>query len=510
MTMLEPSERTLVQLFEASAARTPKAPAVHFKHDLLSYGTLNAKANQLARRLQAQGVGRDRIVALVLDRSVEMMIAILAVLKAGGAYLPIAPKSPDARVRFLLEDSGAVALLTQTRFLSREFCRGFAGPIDLEDASVFQGDGSCLGLAVDPHDLAYVIYTSGTTGKPKGVMIEHHSLTNRLVWMQKRYPLGPEDVILQKTCYSFDVSVWELLWWSIPGAQVCFLEQGHEVFPQAVMEATENKRVTTMHFVPSMFGAFLDYVSRSQQADRLSTVRRIFTSGEALTPHHVNSFNALLYRENGTYLTNLYGPTEATIDVSYYDCPPGEEVNSVPIGRAIDNTALYILKDGRLQDAGQEGELHISGVNVARGYLNRPELTEEKFVADPFDPAHRMYKTGDLAKLRDDGEILYLGRIDNQIKISGRRIELGEIESCICEFGGIEKCAVVANRVSETVANLVAFLVPSNGLALDSLETHLREQLPDYMVPSRIVESRELPMLSSGKIDRKRLLESLS
>jgi amino acid adenylation domain-containing protein len=502
-------DKTLVEMFEASAAKFPDAPAVHFNAQTLTYGQLNSKANQLARILRARGVSKDRVVALVLDRSIEMMIAILAILKAGGAYLPIVPKSPNARVAFLLEDSNALLLLTQSRFLSRGFCRGSIDLIDMEDESIYQGDDSCLDVEIDPHDLVYVIYTSGTSGKPKGVMIEHHSLANRLVWMQSRYPLGPDDIILQKTCYSFDVSVWELLWWSIPGAQVCFLEQGHEVFPQAIIDVTERKKITTMHFVPSMFGAFLDYVGRSQEANRLSTIRRIFTSGEELTPHHVSAFNDLLFKENGTRLTNLYGPTEATIDVTYYDCPTNGRIDSVPIGRAIDNTALYVLRDERRQGVDQEGELYISGKNVARGYLNRASLTEEKFVLDPFDPGNRMYRTGDLAKFREDGEIIYLGRIDNQVKISGRRIELGEIESLICEFGGIEKCAVVAKRTSETVANLIAFIVASEKFEPDALEAHLREQLLDFMVPSQMIDLRELPMLSSGKIDRKQLLEKL-
>jgi amino acid adenylation domain-containing protein len=496
-------------MFEASAARLPDAPAVHFKDMTLTYGELNARANQLARLLRSQGVGKDRIVALVLDRSIEMMIAILAVLKAGGAYLPIPPKFPDARISFLLEDSGAKKILTQSRFMSREFCRSVADPIDLEDVGIYRGDDTCLNLKIDPHDLVYVIYTSGTTGKPKGVMIEHHSLSNRLIWMQNRYPLGCDDVILQKTCYSFDVSVWELLWWSMAGGQVCFLEPGHEVYPQAILRAAEQKSITTMHFVPSMLGAFLEYVGRSKQSGRLSSVRRVFSSGEELTPHHVSSFNSVLYEKNGTGLTNLYGPTEATIDVTYYDCPASGKIGLVPIGRAIDNTKLYVMKDGQRQDAGREGELYISGRNVARGYLNRTSLTQERFVSDPYDPGNRMYKTGDLVKQRPDGQILYLGRIDNQIKINGRRIELGEIESCICEFGGIEKCAVVAKRTSETVINLVAFLVTPEKRKLETLVDYLYEQLPDYMVPSKFVDSDELPILSSGKIDRNRLLATL-
>ena len=230
-------EKTLVQMFEASAAQRPHAPAVHFKDMTLTYGELNSKANQLARLLRSKGVGKDRIAALVLDRSLEMMVAILAVLKAGGAYLPIPPKNPDARVSFLLDDGDAVAVLTQSRFESREFCHGASNLINVGNDDIYQGDDSCLELKIDPHDLVYVIYTSGTTGKPKGVMIEHHSLSNRLIWMQNRYPLGRNDVILQKTCYSFDVSVWELLWWSMAGGQVCFLEQGHELYPQAILEA---------------------------------------------------------------------------------------------------------------------------------------------------------------------------------------------------------------------------------------------------------------------------------
>ncbi|MBW7477878.1 amino acid adenylation domain-containing protein, partial [Paenibacillus oenotherae] len=301
------------------------------------------------------------------------------------------------------------------------------------------GSGAPLAQLSTADNLAYIIYTSGSTGLPKGVMVEHRSLMNRLYWMQKQYPLTGDDVILQKTPYTFDVSVWELLWWMLSGASLCLLGPGGEKDPQQIRDAIVRYRVTTMHFVPSMLTAFLHACPSG-----LSSLKQVFASGEALVIKQVNEFKELLYKPYNTRLANLYGPTEATIDVSYFDCDQAAKPGIIPIGKPIDNTQLYVL-DGRqeVQPIGVPGELYIGGAGLARGYVNRAELTEEKFIANPYRPGERMYRTGDLARWQPDGTVEYLGRIDHQVKIRGYRIELGEIEAQLLKVEGVKEAAVL-------------------------------------------------------------------
>jgi amino acid adenylation domain-containing protein len=334
-------------------------------------------------------------------------------------------------------------------------------------------------------------------------MIEHRALVNRLQWMQSAYPIGPGDVILQKTPYSFDVSVWELLWWALEGATLAFLVPGGERNPLAIVEAVRKHRVSVMHFVPSMLNVFLEYLDAKglAAAQALGSVKQVFASGEALTPSHVRKFNALL----GARLTNLYGPTEATVDVSYYDCPRGNEIDVVPIGRPIDNIRLYVIRDGREAAVGETGELCIAGIGLARGYLNNAALTAEKFVDNPVNPGERIYRTGDLARWLADGNIEYLGRGDHQVKIRGLRVELGEIESTVREYPGVIDCVAMVEKHSESVIILVAHVVSRTELDIAALKAYLRRQLPDYMVPHRFERLAELPLTSSGKADRKAL-----
>ncbi|HEX3030485.1 MAG TPA: amino acid adenylation domain-containing protein, partial [Clostridia bacterium] len=343
-------------------------------------------------------------------------------------------------------------------------------------------------------------------GNPKGVMIEHYSVINRLNWMQKKYPIGTEDVILQKTPFTFDVSVWELFWWAFRGARVCFLKPGGEKDPEAIAEAIENNKVTTMHFVPSMLNAFMEYMEEHGGIDRLSSLKKVFASGEALSAQQVKRFNRLFYKSNGTELYNLYGPTEATVDVSYFDCSTGDEPEVIPIGKPIDNINLYILdKNNRLQPIGVAGELHIAGDGLARGYLGRPELTEEKFVPNHFVPGTRMYKTGDLARWLPDGNIEYLGRIDQQVKIRGFRIELGEIESKLTEYPAVKEAVVIDRDNAAGDRYLSAYYVSDEVISAQSIRTHLLKVLPDYMLPSFIVRIDEIPLTANGKIDKKKL-----
>jgi D-alanine--poly(phosphoribitol) ligase subunit 1 len=385
----------------------------------------------------------------------------------------------------------------------------FAGlTVYLDDPQMYGGPASNPEILNSPADLAYVIYTSGSTGRPKGVMIEHRSVVNRLHWMRQRYPIGAQDVILQKTPYYFDVSVWELFWWALSGATLCFLRPGGERYPLAIVDAVRKHRVTVMHFVPSMLSVFLEYLDDkgSQVTGRLGSVRQVFASGEALTLSHARRFNAIWGRPTGVRLANLYGPTEATVDVTYFDCPADDSASIIPIGKPIANTRLYVMRDGRQMPPGEAGELCIAGIGLARGYLNNPSLTSERFVDNPANPGERIYRTGDIARWLDDGNVEYLGREDHQIKIRGLRIELGEIENTIRECPGISDCVAVVKRYSESMVLIVAYVV-CRELDVAGVTAHARKYLPGYMVPNHIEQIAEVPLTPTGKADRQALPE---
>ena len=472
----------------------------------LSYGEWNGRANQIARELKDLGVRRGDVVALRVERSFAMMIGLLGVMKAGAAYLPLAPDHPPERAEYMLKDAGVRVLLAQHRTVGSF---SFAGKVvDLHDPQLYCGACANPSIANGARDLAYIIYTSGSTGTPKGVMIEHRSLVNRLAWMQHAYPIAAGDVILQKTPYTFDVSLWELFWWALHGASVCMLAPGGERNPLAIVDAIRKHRVTVMHFVPSMLSVFLQYLEAKPGvvAQSLGSVRRVFASGEALTPSHVRRFHEIWGSRTRAQLTNLYGPTEATVDVSYFDCPP-DPLETVPIGRPIHNTRFYVIRDGAQVPIGEVGELCIAGVNLARGYLNQPALTAERFTDNPVRPGERIYRTGDLAKWRADGNIEYLGREDHQVKIRGLRIELGEIEERIRGYPGVADCAVLVSRHSESVVLLLAYVVCRAEVRFDALKDWLRKFLPEYMLPNRFERLEEMPLTPSGKVNRKALAQ---
>jgi len=508
-----PNTVTLQELIEAQMATHASRTAVICDHDKalgassLTYAQLNDKVNQLAQVLRAEGVGPGHVVALMVERSFAMIIGILGIVKAGAAYLPVSPDNPPDRIAYLLQDGGVKVLLVQTKTAGQI---AFGGRIiDLDDPEVYRGSTADPAIANRPQDLAYVIYTSGSTGKPKGVMIEHRSLVNRLHWMQHAYPIGERDVILQKTPYAFDVSVWELFWWALQGATLCFLVPGGERNPLAIVDAIKKHRVSVVHFVPSMLNVFLEYLDGKPASvvHSLASVRRVFASGEALTPSHVRKFNDVVGGKTGARLTNLYGPTEATVDVSYFDCPTHDAVDTIPIGRPIHNIKLYIIRDGQQVAIGEAGELCIAGIGVARGYLNNTALTLERFTDNPVSPGERIYRTGDIARWLPDGNIEYLGREDHQVKIRGLRIELGEIENTIREYPGITDCVAVVKKYSETIILIVAYLVCKSDLEVEGLKRYLKQHLPDYMVPHRFEKIDAIPVTPSGKADRKALPE---
>ncbi len=508
-----PDHATVQELIEAQFAKCASATAVICDHDKvfggpsLACAQLNEKANQLAHWLRATGIGPGQIIALMVERSFAMMIGILGIIKAGAAYLPLSPDNPPARTDYMLKDAGVRVLLVHTKTAGKTTFQGLI--VNLDDPRIYRGPEENPVIVNQARDLAYVIYTSGSTGKPKGVMIEHRSMVNRLHWMQHGYPIDGDDVILQKTPYYFDVSVWELFWWALQGAKLCFLMPRGEVNPLALVETIRKHRVTVLHFVPSMLNVFLGYLEGKDDRvlEGLASVRRVFVSGEALAPSHVRQFNNILGNRVGARLTNLYGPTEATVDVSYYDCPPHNDFEKVPIGRPIHNTRLYVIRDGRQVAIGEAGELCIAGIGLARGYLNDQALTDEKFVDNPGNPGERIYRTGDVARWLPDGNIEYLGREDHQVKIRGLRIELGEIENTIRDCPGVTDCVCVARKYSENVILIIAYLVCRSEVEIDGLKHYLKKYLPDYSIPNHFEVLDKMPLTPSGKADRQALPE---
>ncbi|GAA0373346.1 non-ribosomal peptide synthetase [Bacillus horti] len=507
-----PHDKTLQDMFEEQVAQTPDRLAVRCGDTTLTYAQLNQRANAIAHYLRGKGADRNSLVGILVERSIEMMVGIFGIIKAGAAYLPIDPSLPTDRIQYMLEDSEAKLVITQKKFLEvlkdvehRMATEALFTVVNLNDPSLYSDIIAPAEKYSSPESLAYVIYTSGSTGKPKGTMIEHRSVLNRIHWMQRKYPLTEHDVILQKTPFTFDVSVWELFWWTFAGASVSLLPPGGEKNPEMILHTIEREKVTTMHFVPSMLNAFLEYVEHTAERDQLRSLKRVFTSGEALQANQVNQFIALVNKHSGATLHNLYGPTEATVDVSYFDCSE-EGLNVIPIGKPIDNIKLYVLNpDLNLQPIGCPGELCIGGVGVGRGYINKAELTAEKFISNPFETDQVLYRTGDLVKWQEDGNIQYLGRFDHQVKIRGHRIELGEIESQLLKLPAIKEAVVISKPDHNENNQLVAYIVATTRLDATQLIEQLAAKLPEYMLPAAILQLDSMPLTHNGKLDRKSL-----
>lgn len=508
-----PDNITIQELIGQTIAEYPNKVALICDHDKvfgpssMTYGQLNEKVNCLANHLRSLGVGREDLVGIMVERSFAMIIGIFAIIKAGAAYLPISPENPRNRTMYMLVNSGVDTLLVQNETI---VYGDFAGKIiNIEDPKIYDGSTREPELINKPSDLAYVIYTSGSTGKPKGVMIEHRSVINRLNWMQNAYPIHAKDVIMQKTPFYFDVSVWELFWWAFQGAQLCFLMPGGEKLPLAIVETIMRHNVSVMHFVPSMLNVFLEYLDGKDSGviKNLSSIHHIFASGEALMPSHVRKYNDIFGRHTGTKLVNLYGPTEATVDVTYFDCPTHNDFEKIPIGRPIDNIRIYILKDDRHASIGAAGELCIAGVGLARGYAKNPELTLERFKDNPVNPGEKIYCTGDLAKWLPDGNIEYLGREDFQVKLRGLRIELGEIENMIRGYPSISDCVAIVKKYTENIILIIAYIVCKGNFEIQTLKNYLKEYLPEYMIPNHFEKIDQIPLMPNGKANRKALPE---
>ncbi|PHM46118.1 Amino acid adenylation [Xenorhabdus mauleonii] len=504
-----PQHALIHQFIEQQVERSPAATALLCGDVQLSYLELNQRANQLARALIEAGVHPDDRVAICMERSLDMVICLLGILKAGAAYVPLDPEYPTDRLAYILSDSEPVIVLSHHGL--QEKLPATDIPVWILDTPAVQDnlrrlsgdnlDAAQLGLS--SRHLAYVLYTSGSTGLPKGVMNEHRGVVNRLLWAQDTYQLTAQDKVLQKTPFSFDVSVWEFFLPLMFGAQLVMARPGGHKEPDYLLEEIENRGITTLHFVPSMLQSFLHYAP----AGRCRSLRQILCSGEAL-PYTLQQ--QCLAQLPHSELHNLYGPTEAAIDVTAWRCVPDSYIGQVPIGYPISNIQIYILDSlGQPVPVGIAGEIHIGGVGVARGYLNLPELTAERFIADPFsaDPQARLYKTGDLGRWLPNGSIAYLGRNDFQVKIRGLRIELGEIETRLTECADVREAVVIARENEAGDKRLVAYLIPNPGCTLNisQLREQLSKHLADYMIPSAFMMMDAFPLSPNGKLDRKAL-----
>lgn len=502
---------TLSALVADQARKTPDAPALADARWQFSYREMRQQVVALAQLLRQRGVKPGDSVAVALPRSVFLTLALHGIVEAGAAWLPLDTGYPDDRLRMMLEDARPSLLIATEDQLAR-----FSDIPGLESLCYQQplaaGDDAPLALSKPDHT-AYIIFTSGSTGRPKGVMVGQTAIVNRLLWMQDRYPLSADDVVAQKTPCSFDVSVWEFWWPFIAGAQLVMAEPEAHRDPQAMQQFFARYGVTTTHFVPSMLAAFV----ASLDADSVAacrTLRRVFCSGEALPTELCREWERL----TGAPLHNLYGPTEAAVDVSWYPaCGPELAAvtgSSVPIGWPVWNTGLRILDAAmRPVPPGVAGDLYLTGIQLAQGYLGRPDLTASRFIADPFAPGERMYRTGDVARWLTNGAVEYLGRSDDQLKIRGQRIELGEIDRVMSALPDVAQAvshACVFNQAAATggdARQLVGYLVSDSGLPLDTaaLKARLAEQLPPHMVPVVLMQLAELPLSANGKLDRKAL-----
>ncbi|WP_416241396.1 non-ribosomal peptide synthetase, partial [Bacillus velezensis] len=499
---VEPPAPTLHGLFTRRAALSPHRPALCFPGGMLTYAELDQYTDRLAVWLRQKGVRKESMVGVLAERSPEMVVSVLAVLKAGGAYVPLDPEYPEDRLRYMLDDCGACLLLAQPGLS----VSGFSGETLEVSLSSLTGETETGAVSdeADADSLAYIIYTSGSTGTPKGVAVEHRQAAAFLSGMQGQFPLTEEDIIVLKSSFSFDASIWQLFWWTMSGASVYLLPAGWEKDPVRMIEAFASEKVTTAHFIPAMVNSFLDALETEPAETRTRlgrTLTRVFAGGEALSPLTASRFADLLPE---TMLIHGYGPTEATVDAAFYVCDRKRDSGRtrLPIGKPVPGARLYVLDSGgTIQPAGVAGELYIAGTGVARGYLNRPELTEERFLDDPFYPGERMYQTGDIARWTEDGLVEWLGRSDGQVKVRGYRIEPGEIEAAIRRIDGIREAAVTA-RTEHGETALYAYI---EGRKSDDVRAELAARLPAYMMPAQFIEMSEWPVTPSGKLDRRAL-----
>ncbi|MDM5281497.1 amino acid adenylation domain-containing protein [Paenibacillus silvae] len=478
-----PAEKTIVQLFEEQVSRTPEQVAVVYEEESVTYDELNQRANQLARVLVGKGVGPEKIVGILVDRSVEMIVGILGILKAGGAYLPIDPAYPEDRIEFMLNDSGTKVLLTQGHLPGAQAFRGEV--IDLMDRGLYEGEADALPVQYAPDHLAYIIYTSGTTGKPKGTMIEQHSLVNLSIWHQREFLITESDRSTKFAGFGFDASVWEVFPYLISGARLYIVDDLVRYDIKQLKKFFIDNKIT-ISYLPTQYCELF-------MKEDCPSLRLLLTGGDKLKQFTNNNYRVV----------NNYGPTENTVVSTSYTINGDEEI--IPIGQPIDNVTIYIINgNSQLQPIGVVGELCVSGEGLARGYLNQPKLTKEKFVPNPFMPNTLIYKTGDLARWLPDGNIEYIGRVDDQVKIRGFRIEIGEITELLINYPQIED-VIVMPRSSADEKYLCAYFISEESISRAELVSYLKQNVPDYMIPSYFVQLDKFPINANGKVDRKEL-----
>ncbi|WP_025688024.1 non-ribosomal peptide synthetase [Paenibacillus zanthoxyli] len=506
------TDLTVVKWLENTAETSGTQPAVYEGNEMYTYSSLNCDANKLAYTLLERGIGAGSIVAVMMNRSYTMLVCIYGILKAGAAYLPLDPNCPPSRLMKILADSSAALVLLKDEASTPAPGLPGVDTITVESLGLDLYPDTNPDTRAQQSDLAYLIYTSGSTGDPKGVLVEHGSLVNRIEWMQRAFPISSNDVLFQKTVYTFDVSVWELVWWTLTGASVVLLPSGRENDPRRFVKLIEQHGISVIHFVPSVLRLFLEYIEGDFDLERLSSLRYVFCSGEALSAELVSRFYSIFPPGHEVKLINLYGPTEATIDVSYYLCKRDQGVQPVPIGKPIDNTRFYILgEDLSLTPIGETGQLYVSGIGLARGYLNSPLLTHSRFVLNPYEPGERMYRTGDLAYWNECGEVVYIGREDDQVKLRGLRIELGEIENCLMSCDQVRNAVVGVHVTGSGDQILTAYIVGGSGSEPElqkSLQSELARELPEYAIPTRIIRVDEIPLKPNGKADRSLLFSN--
>ncbi len=506
-----PKNKCVHELFEEQVEKSPDVVTVVYEDKHLTYGELNERSNQLANYLRKYGVTADTLVAICVDRSLEMIIGIMGVLKAGGAYVPLDPTYPEDRLKYMMKDSGAKLVITKEYFENEKISKESAGN---------------LVKITSPQNLAYVIYTSGTTGKPKGVQISHRNFINRLCWMEKQYDLRKTDRILQRTVLSFDLAGWEIFWPLLKQSMEVLLPSEAQKDPIEISKIMERQLITISNFVPSLLKAF----NENSGFEDLQSMRLVISGGESLP---FDTYHKVLDK-TGLYAQNGYGPTEVTLDAAYFTDELRNSIGeTVPIGRPISNMQIYILDSAQNPvPQGVSGEIYVSGVGLSRGYLNRPDLTAEKFIANPFGNGERLYRTGDLGKYLSDGNIEFLGRIDNQVKIRGFRIELGEIESAINDAEDVKTSVVLAREDVERNKHLIAYIVPEStdnleesykfetqtkdsisvftgecvASLVESIRNSISKTIPEYMISSYFIVLNKIPLTPNGKTDSKLLL----
>jgi amino acid adenylation domain-containing protein len=495
-----PTHPCVHQLFEEQVARTPDSTAVVFEEMKITYAELNRRANQLAHYLRKRGVRPEVLVGLCVERSIDMVVGILGILKAGGAYVTLDPANPPERLSFMLADAAAPLLLTQEHLLA-----GLPAQVteiiclDRDWGVIAQEKVEEPASQVVAENPAYVIYTSGSTGRPKGVVITHRALCNHMYWMQSRFPLTGSDRVLQKTPIGFDASVWEFYAPLLTGAQLIMAKPDGHRDAAYLVEAIKGNGVTVLQLVPSL----LRFLLNEPEFQSCTSLRRVYCGGEQLPLELVQQFHSRL----GAELVNLYGPTEATIDSTYWICSRGQLSEPVPIGVPVANMRAYILDSSlEMVPVGVAGELYLGGAGLGRGYLNRPDLTGASLIPDRFSaqPGQRLYKTGDLARYREDGNIEYLRRVDYQLKLRGFRIELGEIAAVISAHPRVREAVVIVREGQAGDQRLVAYLLTETAseVTVSDLRVYLGDRLPEYMVPSYFVFLEAWPLTPSGKIDR--------